>query len=100
MGKVTYTVILERNKEGGYTVTVPALKGCITQGETVAQSLERAKEAIECYLEALALLGEAIPKDLKVLHLDVADTDEAIICKVTASPDFPKAKGKVKARIG
>jgi predicted RNase H-like HicB family nuclease len=38
MGKVTYTVILERNKEGGYTVTVPALKGCITQGETVAQS--------------------------------------------------------------
>ncbi len=47
MRAVTYTVVLERNKEGGYTVTVPALKGCVTQGETIAQALQRAREAIE-----------------------------------------------------
>lgn len=40
----TYTIILEADQEeGGYTVTVPALPGCITQGATVGQCLERAR---------------------------------------------------------
>ena len=52
----TYTVILERNEEGGYTVTVPALKGCITQGQTIAEAVTRVQEAITCHLEGLACL--------------------------------------------
>ena len=41
-----YTIILEPDfDEGGYTVTVPALPSCITQGETVEQCIERAQEA-------------------------------------------------------
>ncbi|MFL5592092.1 MAG: type II toxin-antitoxin system HicB family antitoxin [Ktedonobacteraceae bacterium] len=49
-----YTIILEPDPEvGGYKVTVPALPGCITQGETVEQCIERAQEAIAGYIESL-----------------------------------------------
>lgn len=37
--------------DGGYTVTVPALLGCITDGRTVDEALENAKEAIDVYLD-------------------------------------------------
>lgn len=60
----TYTVILEPDlEEGGYTVTVPALPGCITQGETVEECLERAREAIEGFIESLKADGEPIPEE-------------------------------------
>jgi antitoxin HicB len=59
-----YTIILEPDpEEGGYTVTVPSLPGCITQGETVEESLERAREAIEGYIESLEADGIPIPEE-------------------------------------
>ena len=45
------TVILEPQEEGGYTVYVPSLKGCVSQGETKEEALKNIKEAIELYLE-------------------------------------------------
>lgn len=60
----TYTIILEPDlEEGGYTVTVPALPGCITQGETVEECLGRAKEAIEGLIESLRADGEPVPEE-------------------------------------
>ena len=53
--------------EGGYTVTVPALPGCVTCGETLDQAIEIAKEAIQFYLESLASHGEQIPLDKDTL---------------------------------
>lgn len=44
-------VILEPSDEGGYTVIVPALPGCISEGETRDEALKNIKEAIELYLE-------------------------------------------------
>ncbi len=46
------TVVLEKQEEGGYTVYVPSLPGCISQGETREESLRNIKEAIELYMEA------------------------------------------------
>ena len=46
-----FKVVLEASDEGGYTVFVPSLPGCISEGETVEQSLENIQEAIELYLE-------------------------------------------------
>lgn len=58
----TFTVVLEPDpEEGGFTVLVPALPGCVTQGETREQCLERAREAITGYLEVLAKDGKPIP---------------------------------------
>jgi predicted RNase H-like HicB family nuclease len=44
-------VVLELAEEGGYTVYVPALQGCISEGETREEALQNIKEAIEIYLE-------------------------------------------------
>lgn len=46
-------VVLEPSDEGGYTVHVPSLPGCISEGETVEEVLENIQEAIELYLEPL-----------------------------------------------
>jgi len=44
-------IILEEQEEGGCTVYVPSLPGCVSQGETVEESLKNIKEAIELWLE-------------------------------------------------
>ncbi len=44
-------VVLESSNEGGYTVYVPSLPGCISEGETVEDALTNIREAIELYLE-------------------------------------------------
>ena len=48
---MTFSVILEPSDEGGYTVYVPALPGCISEGDTVEDALANIREAIELYLE-------------------------------------------------
>ena len=59
-----YTIILEPDlEEGGYTVTVPALPGCITQGETIEQCIERAWEAIAGYIESQNADGEPVHEE-------------------------------------
>ena len=45
-------VILEEQEEGGYTIYVPALPGCISQGETREEALQNIKEALDLYLSA------------------------------------------------
>ena len=46
----TFRVALEPQEEGGYTVTVPNLPGCISEGETVEEAIENIKDAIRGYL--------------------------------------------------
>ena len=48
-----FKVILEKEPEGGFSVTVPALPGCASQGETEPEALENVKEAIDLYIESL-----------------------------------------------
>lgn len=63
MDALSYRTILRKEPEGGYTVTVPSLPGCVTYGETLEESVEMAREAIEAYLESLREHGEDIPTD-------------------------------------
>jgi len=61
----TYRVVLDPDPEdGGYTVTVPAMPGVVTQGDTVGQCLERAREAIALHLAAMAKDDEHIEVEL------------------------------------
>ena len=46
-----FEVILEPSDEGGYTVYVPSLPGCISEGETIEEALANIREAIQLYLE-------------------------------------------------
>ncbi len=86
-----YTVLLDRNEDGGYTVTVPALPGCVTEGDTIAESLENAREAMECYLESLALHNEPFPPDAQNVQVSVKDTEELLVFKVVATPEVQRA---------
>ncbi len=58
-----YTAIFEPADEGGYVVSVPALLGCVTQGETFEEAVEMVKDAIEGYVAVLKDLGKEIPKE-------------------------------------
>ena len=59
-----YTIILEPDQEEGiYTVTVPALPGCVTQGSDVEECIERAKEAISAWIADAEATGEPIPEE-------------------------------------
>ena len=59
-----YSVIVSPAEEGGFTVTVPALVGCVTEGDTLEEAMENAREAITLTLEALEAHGEPIPHEL------------------------------------
>ena len=58
---MTYTARIEPAAEGGYNVFVPALPGGVTQGDTYEEAVAMAQEAIEGFVEALALAGEPVP---------------------------------------
>ncbi|MFZ1103308.1 MAG: type II toxin-antitoxin system HicB family antitoxin, partial [Hyphomicrobiaceae bacterium] len=58
-----YTVVLEQEPDGGYSVSVPALPGCHSQGDTRDEALANIREAIELYIETLREAGERIPTE-------------------------------------
>ena len=58
-----YTVIFEPAEEGGYVVSVPALPGCITEGDTFEEAVYMIKDAMKGYLAVLKKEGLEIPKE-------------------------------------
>jgi len=58
-----YTFIIHVAEEGGYWAEVPVLPGCFSQGETVEETLENIKEAIDLHIEVLKEEGREVPVD-------------------------------------
>jgi predicted RNase H-like HicB family nuclease len=59
-----YAIIVHPDSEqGGYWVTVPALPGCFSQGDTLQEAIANAQEAIGLHLEGLIAKGEPIPEE-------------------------------------
>ena len=58
-----FTIIVDRQPEGSYVVTVPALPGCFTEGQTWEEAHEMAVDAIRAYCASLLKHGEPIPVD-------------------------------------
>ncbi|MFM8739039.1 MAG: type II toxin-antitoxin system HicB family antitoxin [Cytophagales bacterium] len=69
---LTYRVLLNEEPEGGFTVTVPALPGCVTYGENLDHALSMAKEAIEGYVAVLKENNDPIPDDSGTLEYSLA----------------------------
>jgi antitoxin HicB len=61
----SFTVIIERQPEGEYLVTVPALPGCYTEGQTLDEARQMAADAISAYCASLRKRGEPIPVELR-----------------------------------
>jgi predicted RNase H-like HicB family nuclease len=81
MKTLTYTIHLEPAEEGGYTVTVPALPGCVTEGDTYDEAVEMARDCIRGFLEALAKADQPIPVEAD----DRRPRDVSIRVELTAS---------------
>ena len=62
-----YDVVFEEAKEGGYTALVPALPGCISEGDTLREAKKNIKEAIQLYLETLKADKEELVLPKRVL---------------------------------
>jgi antitoxin HicB len=63
MSDLTYRIILRPEPEGGYTVTVPALPGCVTYGSTVEEANMMATDAVNAYLDSMRKHAEPVVDD-------------------------------------
>jgi len=66
--KMKFNIVLTPAAEGGFNVTVPALEGCFTQGETEKEALKNAREAIICYLEGLEKVNQIKSKPKSIIR--------------------------------
>ena len=58
-----YTVVLEQEADGGYVATVPALPGCVSQGDSREESLANIREAIQLYVDDCRAAGDPVPTE-------------------------------------
>lgn len=76
MTRLTYTVLLEPDlDEGGYTVTVPELPGCIAQGESFEDALAMVRDAISLHVEGLVADGLPVPIERARPQLATVDVE-------------------------
>ena len=67
-----YSVILTP-EEDGYVVTVPVLPGCVTEGDTLEEALENAREAVGLYIESLVARGLPVPEETVPPRVDAVE---------------------------
>lgn len=66
--EMNYTVLFQKEPEGGYTASVPSLTGCVTYGKDLEEAKKMVREAIELYLESLKKHNEDIPLQEEVFY--------------------------------
>jgi antitoxin HicB len=67
-----YTAFFEANEHGGYTVTVPALPGLLTEGKDLEHARGVAKDAVRCYVEGLKKTKESIPLERESAQVKIS----------------------------
>ena len=68
-----FTMFFEPAEEGGYVVTCPALPGLVTEGDTLKEAREMARDALRAYLESLQKDHMPIPSDKKIAREPVKE---------------------------
>lgn len=71
MKRYRYTVIIEKDEDGVYVASCPALPGCHTQGDTYDEALENLKDAINLNIAARRDLGEPIPIETAIDEVEI-----------------------------
>ncbi|MER3544906.1 MAG: hypothetical protein C4311_10000 [Chloroflexota bacterium] len=66
-----FTVVVERDEDGVYIATCPALPGCYSQGDTYQEALENLKDAMKLHIQARQSLGEPIPIEVALDRVEV-----------------------------
>jgi predicted RNase H-like HicB family nuclease len=66
-----YTVILELEADGGYVASVPALPGCVSQGDTRDEAIRNIREAADLYIEDCVAEGDPVPVEAGREYVDL-----------------------------
>ena len=59
-----YTVVMEREPDGGFVASVPVLPGCVSQGDSREEALRNIQEAVELYVEDCRAAGDPVPEEV------------------------------------
>jgi predicted RNase H-like HicB family nuclease len=79
-----YPVVLHKDVNSDYGVTVPDLPGCFSAGETIDEALVEVVEAIECHIEGLLIDGDPVPPPTSIeAHRDDPDYADGVWALVT-----------------
>ncbi|MBK5295006.1 MAG: type II toxin-antitoxin system HicB family antitoxin [Acidobacteriia bacterium] len=66
-----YTVILEREPDGGFVVSVPVLPGCVSQGDSREEAMANISEAVELYIEDCRASGDPVPEEDSLEYIEL-----------------------------
>ena len=90
-----YTLIIHKDNNSDYGVTVPDLPGCFSAGASLEEAIENAEEAILTHIEGLLIDNEDIPETKTIEEYKRLNPDNNIIWAIT-SIDLAKLSGKAK----
>lgn len=90
-----YPIVIHKDRDSDYGVTVPDLPGCFSAGDTADDALSNAIEAIECHIEGLLIDGETIPRGMPVEHHRTKREFASAIWALV-DVDLSKLSGKAK----
>ncbi len=68
---LNYTAVFQKEPEGGYTVFVPMLPGCVSYGKNLEEAKRMINEAIELYIESLSAHNEEIPTEENIFYSQI-----------------------------
>ncbi len=90
-----YPIVIHKDPETSYGVTVPDLPGCFSAGDTIEEAMKNAVEAIECHVEGILLDDEILPVAKQIQeHMSEPDYQGGIWAMVDV--DLSKLGGKTE----
>jgi predicted RNase H-like HicB family nuclease len=66
-----YTVVLERERDGGFVASVPVLPGCVSQGDSREEALRNIHEAVDLYIEDCVASGDPVPEEDSLEYVEL-----------------------------
>ena len=96
-----YPIVIHKDSDSDYCVTVPDLLGCITAGDTLEDAQDQAVEAIQCHVEGMLLDGESVPEAKEIaFHQDNPDYADGVWKSITiVLPDISEIRVSRPGRI-
>ena len=96
-----YPIVIHKDSDSDYCVTVPDLSGCITAGNTLEDAQDQAAEAIQCHVEGMLLDGEPVPEAKEIaFHQDNPDYADGVWKSITiVLPDISEIRVSRPGRI-
>lgn len=96
-----YPIVIHKDPDSDYCVTVPDLPGCITAGDTLEDAQNQAVEAIQCHIEGMLLDGEPVPEAKEIVfHQDNPDYADGMWKSITiVLPDISEIRVSRPGRV-